>query len=69
MLAEQRKTPLFVRDTPGFLITRVLFGYWAEVVRLLVDGVSPVEIDGMLEAGGWPGRAMRVPSYASGEAA
>jgi len=54
MLAEQRKTPLFVRDTPGFLITRVLFGYWAEVVRLLVDGVSPVEIDGMLEAGGWP---------------
>jgi 3-hydroxyacyl-CoA dehydrogenase/enoyl-CoA hydratase/3-hydroxybutyryl-CoA epimerase/3-hydroxyacyl-CoA dehydrogenase/enoyl-CoA hydratase/3-hydroxybutyryl-CoA epimerase/enoyl-CoA isomerase len=34
-----------VNDGPGFLVNRILFPYMNEAVELLLDGVSPREID------------------------
>jgi 3-hydroxyacyl-CoA dehydrogenase/enoyl-CoA hydratase/3-hydroxybutyryl-CoA epimerase/3-hydroxyacyl-CoA dehydrogenase/enoyl-CoA hydratase/3-hydroxybutyryl-CoA epimerase/enoyl-CoA isomerase len=45
-LAKQsRKTPIVVKDCPGFLVNRVLFPYMNESLSLLQDGVSVEAID------------------------
>ncbi|HEY5822523.1 MAG TPA: 3-hydroxyacyl-CoA dehydrogenase family protein [Propionibacteriaceae bacterium] len=54
LLLAQGKTVLRVADRPGFLITRALLAYWSEAVRLVVDGVEPVEVDRALETFGMP---------------
>jgi 3-hydroxyacyl-CoA dehydrogenase/enoyl-CoA hydratase/3-hydroxybutyryl-CoA epimerase/enoyl-CoA isomerase len=45
-LAKQmRKTPIVVKDCPGFLVNRVLFPYMNESLALLQDGASVEAID------------------------
>ncbi len=39
------KTPLVVRDCPGFLVNRILFPYLNESLVLLEEGAGPREID------------------------
>ena len=48
------KTPIVVRDCPGFLVNRVLFPYFNGFNRLLKDGVDFARIDRVMEAFGWP---------------
>ena len=46
------KTPVVVRDHPGFVVNRILVPYLLEAVRLHVQGVSTTEIDtAMLDFG------------------
>jgi 3-hydroxyacyl-CoA dehydrogenase/enoyl-CoA hydratase/3-hydroxybutyryl-CoA epimerase/3-hydroxyacyl-CoA dehydrogenase/enoyl-CoA hydratase/3-hydroxybutyryl-CoA epimerase/enoyl-CoA isomerase len=40
-----RKTPIVVRDCPGFLVNRVLFPYMNEALLLLSEGASMDEVD------------------------
>lgn len=39
------KSPIVVRDCPGFLVNRILFPYMNEANALLEEGASPREID------------------------
>src|SRR5262249_35483050 len=39
------KTPIVVRDCPGFLVNRILFPYLNESLVLLGDGAHPRQID------------------------
>jgi 3-hydroxyacyl-CoA dehydrogenase/enoyl-CoA hydratase/3-hydroxybutyryl-CoA epimerase/enoyl-CoA isomerase len=39
------KTPILVRDCPGFLVTRVMYPYLSQALRLLREGVSMDAID------------------------
>ena len=48
------KTPIVVKDCPGFLVNRVLFPYFAGFMRLLQDGVDYERIDKVMERWGWP---------------
>lgn len=48
------KTPIVVKDCPGFLVNRVLFPYFNGFNRLLKDGVDFERIDRVMEAFGWP---------------
>ncbi len=52
---EWNKTPVRVRDTPGFIVNRVARGYYLEPLRMLGEGVAGVdEIDRTLrELGGF----------------
>ncbi len=54
LLDRQEKTVVRARDVAGFLITRVVFAYWNEMIELLCEGWSPSELDAALEAAGWP---------------
>lgn len=48
------KTPIVVRDGPGFLINRVLFPYLNEAVLLLLEGASMDAIDSAATRFGMP---------------
>ncbi len=48
------KTPIVVRDCPGFLVNRILFPYINESLVLLEEGASPRAIDKAAEAFGMP---------------
>jgi 3-hydroxyacyl-CoA dehydrogenase/enoyl-CoA hydratase/3-hydroxybutyryl-CoA epimerase/3-hydroxyacyl-CoA dehydrogenase/enoyl-CoA hydratase/3-hydroxybutyryl-CoA epimerase/enoyl-CoA isomerase len=48
------KTPVIVRDSPGFLVNRVLFPYLNEAVLLLLEGASMEAIDGAATRFGMP---------------
>ena len=48
------KTPIVVRDCPGFLVNRVLFPYFAGFLRLLQAGVDYERVDAVMERWGWP---------------
>jgi 3-hydroxyacyl-CoA dehydrogenase / enoyl-CoA hydratase / 3-hydroxybutyryl-CoA epimerase / enoyl-CoA isomerase len=48
------KTPIVVRDCPGFLVNRVLFPYLNESLVLLEEGVSPRTLDKVATAFGMP---------------
>lgn len=48
------KTPIVVRDGPGFLVNRILTPYMQGFGRLIADGADFVKIDQALEAFGWP---------------
>ena len=39
------KTPVVVRDAPGFVVNRVLFPYLSEAMRMLADGIDPATVD------------------------
>jgi 3-hydroxyacyl-CoA dehydrogenase/enoyl-CoA hydratase/3-hydroxybutyryl-CoA epimerase/3-hydroxyacyl-CoA dehydrogenase/enoyl-CoA hydratase/3-hydroxybutyryl-CoA epimerase/enoyl-CoA isomerase len=49
-----RKTPIVVRDCPGFLVNRVLFPYMNEALVLLTEGASMDAIDQAATAFGMP---------------
>lgn len=48
------KTPIVVRDCPGFLVNRILFPYMNEALALLEEGVPPRQIDQAALAFGMP---------------
>lgn len=48
------KTPLVVRDRPGFLVNRLLMIYMMEAVRLLEEGAAIEHLDGALRRFGMP---------------
>jgi 3-hydroxyacyl-CoA dehydrogenase/enoyl-CoA hydratase/3-hydroxybutyryl-CoA epimerase/3-hydroxyacyl-CoA dehydrogenase/enoyl-CoA hydratase/3-hydroxybutyryl-CoA epimerase/enoyl-CoA isomerase len=48
------KTPIVVRDCPGFLVNRILFPYLNESLALLEEGAEPRAIDQAAVAFGMP---------------
>ena len=55
------KVPARVRDAPGFIVNRVARPYYTESLRLLEEGVAPLEtIDELLESTGFRMGAFRL---------
>src|SRR5437588_6176849 len=54
------KLPVIVRDSPGFLVNRVLFPYLLEAAELFENGVSGQEIDNALLQWGMPMGPLRL---------
>ncbi|MGB0956407.1 MAG: fatty acid oxidation complex subunit alpha FadB [Panacagrimonas sp.] len=48
------KTPIVVKNCPGFLVNRILFPYFAGWELALNDGADFVKMDKVMEAFGWP---------------
>ncbi|MFC5697475.1 fatty acid oxidation complex subunit alpha FadB [Pseudomonas sp. GCM10022186] len=48
------KTPIVVKDGPGFLVNRILAAYIRAFLQLLSDGADFAEVDRVAEAFGWP---------------
>lgn len=48
------KTPLLVKDAPGFLVNRVLIPYLAEAIRAATEGIPVPTIDRALKDWGMP---------------
>ncbi len=48
------KTPIVVRDCPGFLVNRILFPYLNESLLMLEEGASPRELDRAATTFGMP---------------
>ncbi|OAI50086.1 3-hydroxyacyl-CoA dehydrogenase, partial [Planctomycetaceae bacterium SCGC AG-212-F19] len=48
------KTPIVIRDCPGFLVNRILFPYMNEAMALLEEGAAPRAIDKAATAFGMP---------------
>lgn len=48
------KTPVVVKDAPGFLVNRILAPYLGEAVRLLLEGADLVAVDKAIRAFGMP---------------
>jgi 3-hydroxyacyl-CoA dehydrogenase / enoyl-CoA hydratase / 3-hydroxybutyryl-CoA epimerase len=54
------KVPVMVRDSPGFLVNRVLFPYLLDAAELFESGVDPKRIDSALVAWGMPMGPLRL---------
>jgi len=48
------KTPIVVKDCPGFLVNRLLTAYMRGFLHLVADGADFTEVDRVMEAFGWP---------------
>jgi 3-hydroxyacyl-CoA dehydrogenase/enoyl-CoA hydratase/3-hydroxybutyryl-CoA epimerase/enoyl-CoA isomerase len=48
------KTPIVVRDGPGFLVNRILTAYMIAFLELVRDGADFARVDAVMEAFGWP---------------
>jgi 3-hydroxyacyl-CoA dehydrogenase/enoyl-CoA hydratase/3-hydroxybutyryl-CoA epimerase/enoyl-CoA isomerase len=48
------KTPIVVRDCPGFLVNRILIPYCLAFLRLVHDGADYLQVDRVMESFGWP---------------
>jgi len=46
------KTPVRVKDTPGFIVNRVARPFYGEALRILAEGVPVETIDSVMRAGG-----------------
>jgi 3-hydroxyacyl-CoA dehydrogenase/enoyl-CoA hydratase/3-hydroxybutyryl-CoA epimerase len=55
-----KKSPVICRSSPGFLMTRVLFFYLNEAVRLCEQGVPPHDIETAMLDFGWPMGPLRL---------
>lgn len=60
LLKSLDKAPVICRSAPGFLVTRVLFFYLNEAVRLWEGGVATAALDMALRGVGWPMGPMRL---------
>jgi 3-hydroxyacyl-CoA dehydrogenase/enoyl-CoA hydratase/3-hydroxybutyryl-CoA epimerase len=49
-----KKTPIVVKDRPGFLVNRILIPYVNEAIRLFEEGVKPLELDRFMTEFGMP---------------
>jgi 3-hydroxyacyl-CoA dehydrogenase / enoyl-CoA hydratase / 3-hydroxybutyryl-CoA epimerase / enoyl-CoA isomerase len=49
-----KKTPIVVKDGPGFLVNRILTPYMLAFMQLVSEGVDFLEIDRAIETFGWP---------------
>jgi 3-hydroxyacyl-CoA dehydrogenase / enoyl-CoA hydratase / 3-hydroxybutyryl-CoA epimerase len=54
------KSAIVCRSSPGFLVTRVLFFYLGEAVRLWEQGGSTAAIDAAMREFGWPMGPLRL---------
>jgi 3-hydroxyacyl-CoA dehydrogenase/enoyl-CoA hydratase/3-hydroxybutyryl-CoA epimerase len=54
------KLPVIVRDSPGFLVNRVLFPYLLDAAELFESGVDPKRIDSALVVWGLPMGPLRL---------
>src|SRR6202022_636619 len=54
------KTPIVVRDSPGFLVNRVLFPYLLDAAELFEAGVDAEKIDNTLVKWGMPMGPLRL---------
>ena len=54
------KLPVIVRDSPGFLVNRVLFPYLLDAAELFERGLEPNKIDGALVQWGMPMGPLRL---------
>jgi len=52
--ATMGKTPVVVRDCPGFLVNRILTAYMLGYLRALHDGADYLAVDAAMETFGWP---------------
>ena len=48
------KTPVVVKDSPGFVVNRILMPYLREAMTLLEDGYAVAEVDAAMRAFGMP---------------
>jgi 3-hydroxyacyl-CoA dehydrogenase/enoyl-CoA hydratase/3-hydroxybutyryl-CoA epimerase/enoyl-CoA isomerase len=48
------KTPVVLRDCPGFLVNRVLNAYYFGFAKLICDGANFERVDAAMEGYGWP---------------
>jgi 3-hydroxyacyl-CoA dehydrogenase/enoyl-CoA hydratase/3-hydroxybutyryl-CoA epimerase/enoyl-CoA isomerase len=48
------KTPIVVKDCPGFLVNRILTAYMRAFLELVADGADFEHVDRVMEAFGWP---------------
>ncbi|APW40275.1 multifunctional fatty acid oxidation complex subunit alpha [Rhodoferax koreense] len=48
------KTPIVVKDCPGFLVNRILTPYVSAFVQLVADGADFEQVDRAMEVFGWP---------------
>lgn len=60
MVQRMGKTPVLVKDSPGFIVNRVLIPYLMEAVRLFDTGQSPHDIDEAMLDFGMPMGPMRL---------
>lgn len=48
------KTPIVVKDCPGFLVNRIVTPYINAFLQLVADGADFEQVDRVMEAFGWP---------------
>jgi len=48
------KTPIVVKDCPGFLVNRILTPYVIAFLQLVAEGADFAQVDRVMEAFGWP---------------
>lgn len=51
---KMKKTPIVVKDCPGFLVNRILTAYMRGFLQLVNDGADFQQVDAAMEAFGWP---------------
>jgi enoyl-CoA hydratase/long-chain 3-hydroxyacyl-CoA dehydrogenase len=52
--SRQGKTPIFVKDVPGFFVNRCLSPYSVEVTALVAEGVDLQKLDKVMKDYGMP---------------